>query len=475
MKSEASRFFAAHAWVQGAWATDVLLRVAEDGCWLNVQPGATAAEQAGATRLQGPVLPGLVNAHSHAFQRAIAGLTERRGGGTSDDFWSWRERMYSVANRITPAQLEAIASLLYAELLAGGYTQVCEFHYLHNDLNGAPYADPVEMALALVRAAQRTGIGLTLLPTLYMRSGFAASGLRDEQRRFASTPDSVLRVVEEIERHTLGDSRINSGVALHSLRAVSPAALSELAVAAKQAGLPLHIHIAEQTQEVQDCIGHTGQRPIAWLLDHADIDARWSLVHATHATPAELAALQASGASIVLCPATEANLGDGVFDLPAYAAALGRWSVGSDSQVTRSWPGELRLLEYSQRLHLRQRNVAARVGGNESSAAALFEAALAGGQQASGQTLGGIAPGNRADFVTLDPDAPALLGVPPELLLDALVFSSPGTAFGEVFVAGRRVVANGRFGGPQQDAVLWPKLAGDFGRAMRALWADAGA
>jgi formimidoylglutamate deiminase len=473
MKSEACRFFAAQAWVQGAWASDVLLRVAGDGSWLSVQPGATAAEQAGAIPLAGPVLPGLVNAHSHAFQRAIAGLTERRGGGTSDDFWSWRERMYSAANRITPAQLEAIASLLYAELLAGGYTHVCEFHYLHNDLNGAPYADPAEMALALVRAARRTGIGLTLLPTLYMRSGFAASGLRDEQRRFASTPDSVLRVVEAIERHTQGDSRIHAGVAVHSLRAAGSAALSELAAAAKRASLPLHIHIAEQTQEVADCIDHTGQRPIAWLLDHAEVDARWNLVHATQSTPAELAALQKSGASVVLCPATEANLGDGVFDLPAYAAARGRWSVGSDSQVTRCWPEELRWLEYSQRLHLRQRNVAARVAGHESSAAALFEAALAGGQAASGQALGGIAPGQRADFVTLDLEAPALLGVPPELLLDALVFSSPGAAFGEVFVAGRRVVANGRFGGPQQDAALWPQLAGNFGRAMRELWADA--
>jgi formimidoylglutamate deiminase len=331
------------------------------------------------------------------------------------------------------------------------------------------------MALALVRAAQRTGIGLTLLPTLYMRSGFAASGLRDEQRRFASTPDTVLRVVEEIERHTLGDSRIHTGVALHSLRAVSPAALQALSAAARDGAWPVHIHIAEQTQEVQDCIDHTGQRPIEWLLSHADLDARWSLVHATHASPAELAALQASGASVVLCPATEANLGDGVFDLPAYAAARGRWVVGSDSQVTRSWPEELRLLEYSQRLSLRQRNVAARVGGHESSAAALFEAALAGGRAASGQALGGIVPGNRADFVTLDLEAPALLGVPPELLLDALVFSSPGAAFGEVFVGGRRVVAGGRFGGLQQDTALWPQLAGDFSHAMRTLWDAAGA
>jgi formimidoylglutamate deiminase len=477
MKSEAKKFFAAQAWVQGAWAQDVLLSVADDSSWLSVQPGAAPAEQAGAVRLEGPVLPGLVDAHSHAFQRAIAGLTERRSAGAahaSDDFWSWRERMYSAAGRITPEQLEAIAGVLYAELLAGGYTQVCEFQYLHNDIDGAPYANPAEMALALVRAAQRTGMGLTLLPTLYMRSGFNAGGLRDEQRRFASTPDGVLRVVEEIQRHTVHDARINAGVAVHSLRAASPAALQALASAAKDAGLPIHIHVSEQTQEVQDCIDHTGQRPIEWLLDHAAVDARWNLVHATQATPAELAAVQGSGASIVICPATEANLGDGVFDLPAYAAAGGRWSVGSDSQITRSWPEELRWLEYSQRLSLRQRNIAARASGHESSAAALFEAALGGGGAASGRSLGGIAPGQRADFVTLDSRSPALLGMPAEHVLDALVFSSPGAAFEQVFVAGRCVITGGRFVGPQRDAALWPQLAGDFGRVMGEIWAAPG-
>jgi formimidoylglutamate deiminase len=372
--------------------------------------------------------------------------------------------MYSAANRITPEQLEAIASLLYAELLAGGYTQVCEFHYLHNDIDGAPYANPVEMSLALVRAAQRTGMGLTLLPTLYMRSGFTAAGLREDQRRFASTPDSVMRVVQEIQRHTAGDNRINAGVAIHSLRAASPAALQELASHARQANLPVHIHIAEQTQEVSDCIAHTGQRPIEWLLNHAEVDARWNLVHATHTTPAELLGVAGKGASIVICPATEANLGDGVFDLPGYAAAKGLWSIGSDSHVTRSWPEELRLLEYSQRLTLQQRNIAARILGHESSAAALFEAALAGGHPATGQALGGIAPGQRADFVTLDLQSPALLGVPADYLLDALVFSSPSAAFDEVFVAGKRVLASGPDAGQKR------QLAENFSQAMRELW-----
>ena len=457
MNSEAKKFLAPQAWVQGAWADSVLLEVNADGCWGGVTPGATPAQQAGATRLVGPVLPGVVNAHSHAFQRAIAGLTERRssGAGAADDFWSWRDRMYSAANRITPEQLEAIASQLYAELLSGGYTQVCEFHYLHNAQDGAPYADPAEMALALVRAAQSTGMGLTLLPTLYMRSGFTASGLREDQRRFASTPDSIARVVEAVQAQTKGDAHINVGVAVHSLRAVSPVALRELADYAKNGGLPVHIHIAEQTQEVSDCLAHTQQRPIEWLLNQVEVDARWNLVHATHTTPAELAGVQARGASIVICPATEANLGDGVFDLPGYAAVRGTWSVGSDSHVTRRWSEELRLLEYAQRLTQRKRNVAAQAMGPLSSAAAMLEAALRGGQNATGLALGGIAVGQRADFAVLDLQSPSLLGVPADHVLDALVFSSPDARFDAVYVAGQPVQM-------RNDAGFVP--------AMRALW-----
>ena len=486
MKSEAvldvGRFFAEQAWVNNGWAKNVVLTVAADGAWQDIELNTPEQAPAGATRLSGPVLPGIVNAHSHAFQRAIVGLTERRSrtAAASDDFWSWRDRMYSAANRITPNQLEAIASQLYAELLAGGYTQVCEFQYLHNDMGGAPYADPSEMALALVRAAQKTGIGLTLLPTLYMRSGFKATGphqLRKDQLRFASTPDSVMRVVEAVQRQTAQapqtpqtSARINCGVAMHSLRAASPAALVELAAAAKSAGLPVHIHIAEQTQEVADCISETGQRPIEWLMSQLNVDASWNLVHATHATPAELQAVQASGGAIVICPATEANLGDGVFDLPNYAAAGGNWSIGSDSHVTRSWPEELRLLEYSQRLTLRQRNIAARVLGHESSAAALFEAALQGGAAACGQPSGGLQVGQRADFVTLDIDSPALLGVPADHLLDALVFSSPAAVFADVFVAGERVSGGRLVGENAAGKAELSEITAGFRLAMRALW-----
>ncbi len=460
-----TQYFAPLAWVGGQWSRDVLLSVCPDGKWHDVQADAPPAARLEAMHLSGPVIPGLVNAHSHAFQRAIAGLTERRGtnvpGAGTDDFWSWRDRMYSAANRITPQQLEAIATQLYGEMLAGGYTQVCEFHYLHNGLDGRPYADPLEMSLALVRAAQRAGIGLTVLPTLYMRSGFGASGLREDQRRFASTPESILRLAEGVRREAGPDVLANSGVALHSLRAVDEGALNEVASAAAHAGMAVHIHIAEQTQEVDDCIARTGQRPIEWLLEHAPVNARWNLVHATHTTRAELQGVRDAGASIVICPTTEANLGDGIFDLPGYAAVQGRWSIGSDSHVTRCAVEELRMLEYSQRLGLRQRNVATHADGRTATAAALFDGAVASGAAATSLKLGGITPGVRADFAVLDAASPALLGVPDDYLLDALVFSSPAARFTDVYVAGRSVAVR------EPD----PLVAEDFARAMKALWA----
>ncbi|HEX7888948.1 MAG TPA: formimidoylglutamate deiminase [Ramlibacter sp.] len=456
---EGRRWFAPLAWVNGAWARDVLLVAGDDGRWSEVRAGCTAQERQDAQALAGPALPGLVNGHSHAFQRAIAGLTERSAQGR-EDFWSWRDRMYAAALRITPEQLEAIATFLYAELLQAGYTHVCEFHYLHNDVDGKPYADPLEMSLALVRAAQAAGIGLTLLPTLYMRSGFGAKGLREDQRRFASTPASVLRIAEAVRKLAPADGTLTAGIALHSLRAVDPGALQEAAQAAHAAGMPVHIHISEQQQEVDDCLREHGQRPIEWLLQNAKLDARWNLVHATHASREEMDALQRTGASIVLCPSTEANLGDGVFDLPHWLALRGAWSIGSDSHVTRRWTEELRLLEYSQRFALRQRNVSARAAGQESTAGVLFERALAGGSAAAGLPLAGLAAGQRADFSVVDTTAYALAGVPSSHLLDALVFSSPDAGCGAMAVGGAS-----------------PSLtveAAQFVKAMHALWLSHG-
>ncbi|MFC5500565.1 formimidoylglutamate deiminase [Caenimonas terrae] len=456
MAADADRFLAPLAWVGGAWARDVLLEVGADGCWRSVTPDAPAASRAGAQPLAGPVLPGLVDAHSHAFQRAIAGLTESSAHG-EDDFWRWRDRMYSVANRITPQQLEAIAAYLYAELLDAGYTEVCEFQYLHNAIGGQPFAQPAEMALALARAAGRVGIGLTLLPTLYMRSGFGAAGLRPDQQRFASTPDSVMRIGEAVD--ALAQPLVHAGVALHSLRAVDRAALTEVAAAAR-GRMPVHIHIAEQQQEVAACVAQHGRCPVEWLLEHVELDAHWNLVHATQTSSGELAGVHSAGASIVICPATEANLGDGVFDLPDWLGRQGSWSIGSDSHVTRSWQEELRLLEYSQRLALRRRNIAARSGSRESSAAVLFDGALAGGSAAAGRPLGGLRAGERADFMVIDREAPALLGVPDAQLLDALVFSTPHAGLRQVHVAGR----------PVRTLADRPELASAMRAAMQALW-----
>jgi formimidoylglutamate deiminase len=456
MPAEARRFFAPAAWVDGSWARDVVLTVGTDGHWSEIAADAPLQARAGAQSLAGPILPGLVNAHGHAFQRAIAGLTERTEGG-DDDFWRWRDRMYRVAHRVAPGQLESIAAFVYGELLRAGYTQICEFHYLHNDVDGRAYASASEMASALVRAAHRVGVGLTLLPALYMRSGFGANGLREDQRRFACTPASILRIVQDVSRQCGDASLVTLGIALHSLRAVDEGAMHEV-VAGVPNAMPIHIHVAEQQREVDDCVERHGLRPVEWLLDKMPLDSRWNLVHATHCTHAELQGLRNTGASIVLCPSTEANLGDGIFELRDWMRQGGSWAIGSDSHVTRDWCEELRLLEYSQRLSLRQRNVAARAGHHESSASALFQGALAGGSAAAGVSLRGLAPGQRADFMMLDVSACALAGIPPDHLLDALIFSSPAALPAQVFVAGNAV--------REPD----PSMRASFVRAMGELW-----
>jgi len=415
------RLHAPHAWVDGRWQAEVLLEVAADGTWAAVTPGVTTPPP-GTQRLSGPVLPGLVNAHSHAFQRAFAGLTERREGA-HDDFWSWRDRMYGVALRITPEELKAVATTLYREMRAGGYTQVCEFHYLHHRPDGQPYDNRLAMSRALAEAAQEAGIGLTLLPVLYERAGFTQPRLRDDQRRFATTADEVLAMRDEIRGWRLPG--VDAGVALHSLRAASTEAIARLVKGCEGDPGPIHIHIAEQTGEVDDCLRSTGQRPIEWLCKHAPLDARWHLVHATHATPHEIEAVARSGAGVVVCPTTEANLGDGLFDLPRWLAAGVPLSVGSDSHVSRQWPRELQLLEYGQRLVQRRRNVAAAPEqGEPSTAQRLFQAMLEGGGRAAGWRQVGLTPYARADVVVIDRQQDALGGVPMDHLLDALVFAT---------------------------------------------------
>ncbi len=435
--AEANRLLhAPHAWVNGRWQAGVLLEVAPDGTWAGVTAGVAAPPPA-ARVLGGPVLPGLVDAHSHAFQRAFAGQAERREG-VHDDFWSWRDRMYGVALRITPEELRAIATTLYRELLAGGYTHVCEFHYLHHAPDGRPYAPAWAMARALAQAAQDSGIGLTLLPVLYERAGFSQPALRPDQRRFATTVDDVIAMRDAVRAWRL--PRVDAGVAIHSLRAARPESIAELARRCADDPGPIHLHVAEQTGEVQECLAATGKRPIEWLCAHVPLDARWQLVHATHAAPEEIEAVARAGAGVVVCPTTEANLGDGIFDLPRWLDGGVPLSIGSDSHVSRQWPRELQLLEYGQRLTRRQRNVAAAPElGEASTAQRLFQAALRGGAAAAGESRRGLTVGARADCLVLDAGTDALAGVPMDGLLDTLVFATDLPAFSEVWVGGQRV------------------------------------
>lgn len=413
------------AWLGGHWVERVLFEVGADGRWHHIEPDVPAPD--GVERLDGPVLPPLVNAHSHAFQRAFVGLAERRDGDT-DDFWTWRDRMYQIALRVTPDQLRAIATHLYCELLDGGYTHVCEFHYLHHDRDGSRYAEPWAMASSLADAARAAGIGLTLLPVLYERAGFGQPELRPDQRRFATSVADVLAC-----RDAVCGGQVLPGVAIHSLRAATAESLHALADAADG---PLHIHVAEQTAEVADCLAATGLRPVEWLARHAPLDARWELVHATHVTSAEVEAVATAGAGVVLCPTTEANLGDGLTDLPGWLAAGTRLSVGTDSHVVRNLSEELRLLELGQRLTRRARNVAAAPGRQSATAARLFDQVLAGGARAAGLERFGFEPGARADLLVLDLDDPAFAGVPTSHLLDALVFAAPARMTARVLVAG---------------------------------------
>ncbi|HJR14980.1 MAG TPA: formimidoylglutamate deiminase [Rhodanobacteraceae bacterium] len=380
------------------------------------------------------VLPGIPNLHSHAFQRAMAGLAEQRGPG-DDSFWTWRETMYAFASRIGPDELRAIAAQLYVEMLKAGYTQVCEFHYLHDAPDGRPYADPAAMSRAIIEAAREAGIGLTLLPVLYMTGGFDGRPLSDRQRRFGLSVDAYLELVESLI--ALESEGVRIGVALHSLRAVPEAAMREVLAAPLACGRVVHIHIAEQIGEVQDCLSLRGTRPVQWLFDHADVDERWCLVHATHLDNAEMRAIATSGAVAGLCPTTEANLGDGLFPLANYLDADGALGIGSDSHISVSTVEELRWLEYGQRLLTRHRNIAARAPG-ASVGEALWGAALQGGRRAAG-----IAD-DCADFIVLDDASPLLAARDERSVIDAFLFAGNTPLVRDVMAGGKWVVRDFR-------------------------------
>ena len=384
------------------------------------------------------IVPALSNLHSHAFQRGMAGLAETRGSMT-DDFWSWRETMYRFASRMNPAQLEAVAGLCYAEMLEAGFGRVGEFHYLHRDVNGRAFADIGEMAGRIAAAASRTGIALTLLPVFYAHASFGGQPPREQQARFVLRLGEYQRLLERCRKIVDALPRSIVGVAPHSLRAVTPAELQEVVTMGGDA--PVHIHIAEQTHEVRDCIAWSGARPVRWLLDHAPVDNRWCLVHATHVDEAEIAGMAKAGATAGLCPITEANLGDGIFPVRGFIDAGGYFGIGTDSNVHISLAAELSLLEYSQRFSSRVRNV---VGLKEhSTGRALFERSLVGGGRALGMPDTGLVQGAAADMVSLAVQDPALICRTGDALLDSWIFASPRGVVDCVWVGGRKLVEGG--------------------------------
>ena len=431
----ASTLWFSRALLPQGWAGDVRITVA-DGLITAVETGV--AQSAGQID-QGAVLPGLSNVHSHAFQRAMAGLTEERGPSEGDDFWSWRALMYRFLDRGGPEEIEAITALAFAEILEGGFTRVGEFHYLHHDPEGGAYADPAEIAVRVVAAADQTGIGLTLLPVFYAHAGFGGQPPVRGQRRFVNDIDAFARLMEQSRRAVAGLPDPVVGVAPHSLRAVTPEELA--AVIPMAADGPVHIHAAEQTQEVQDCLDWSGARPVEWLLDNASVDHRWCLIHATHLTADETAHFAASGGVAGLCPVTEANLGDGVFPAVEFLKAGGTFGLGTDSNVLIGVADELRALEYSQRLTHRGRSMLALDA--PSTAGSLYRRALAGGAQATGGATG-IAVGQSADLVVLETDDIAYAGRTDDALLDSMVFAGPRRPIRTVWRRGRAVVVDGR-------------------------------
>ncbi|MGF6878950.1 formimidoylglutamate deiminase [Paraburkholderia sp. MM5477-R1] len=433
--------FAADAYLPEGWRRNVLLEWDAHGTLSAVttdQPEAPA----GVPKAAGPLMPGMPNLHSHAFQRAMAGLTEFRANAT-DNFWSWRDLMYRFAARITPEGLASVAQWLYIEMLKAGYTSVCEFHYVHHAQDGQRYANQAELAQRVVDAASASGIGITMLPVLYQYSGFGARAPRDDQRRFINTPESLLDLLGTLRAVRPEHAALRYGVAPHSLRAVSEASLRTL-LGGIDASVPVHIHIAEQTAEVDACLETEGTRPVQWLLDRFDVDSRWCLVHATHVDANETLALAKSGAVAGLCLTTEANLGDGIFPAQDYLDAHGRIGVGSDSHVGVDWRAELRLLEYGQRLTRRQRNVLASAQAPHV-ADRLYAAALDGGARATGRAVGALQPGHRADWLVLDADHTSIAGHQREAWLSGVVFCEHGdTPIRDVYAGGVKVVDDRR-------------------------------
>ena len=430
------------AYLPSDWASDVVIHVDAAGDISDIE---TSTRSDDAERMSGVALPGVPNVHSHAHQRAMAGLAERSGPGP-DSFWTWREVMYGFLDKMGPEDLEAVAAQLYVEMLKSGFTSVGEFQYLHNQPDGTPYDRAGEMSLRTVAAASDAGIGITSLPTLYAYGGFGGAEATGRQNRFFNDADSFLAIVESLQQGADGDANQSVGISPHSLRAVTADLLQEVVTGldAMAPGAPIHIHVAEQTKEVDDCVAwSSGARPVEYLLDHFPVSDRWCLIHATHMTRDETSAVARSGAVVGLCPTTEANLGDGLFPAPDYLREGGRIAIGSDSHISISPVEDLRVLEYGQRLIHRARNVLAD-GPDVSTGRSLLDRVLSGGARCLGRRIGRLEPGARADVIVLDTSSPLLFGRQGDALIDSWIFSGNQPCVSDVFVGGRHVVQDGR-------------------------------
>lgn len=434
------------ALLPSGWHDDVVIYLDEAGFIVEV---GTSQRPRDVTRLEGIAVPGIANVHSHAHQRAMAGLAER-SGPAADTFWTWREAMYGFALAMAPEDLEAVAAQLYVEALKSGFTAIGEFQYLHHQPDGRPYDEPAEMSLRCLAAADRAGIAMTMLPTLYAHGNFGGKEPGDGQRRFINSADSFLPIMDALGPEIGKAPMRQLGISPHSLRAVTTDMLRAV-LSGLDAEMPIHIHVAEQIREVEDCLAWCARRPVEYLLDSFDVSQHWCAIHATHMTEDETVSLARSGAVAGLCPMTEANLGDGIFPAATFLDAGGTIAIGSDSQITVSPADDLRQLEYSQRLAHRARNVLAGAP-HRSTGTRLLEAVARGGAQALRQPIGAIAPGKRCDIVVLDPDHPALIGRARDEAVDSWVFSGGAPCVKDVIVGGDPVVMDHRH--TREDEVL---------------------
>jgi len=433
------KLYAENILIGSQWQTDKTLLINSDGFIDAIDDG----KDPNATILRGSVIPGMVNCHSHAFQRAFAGYCEYRGD-SADSFWSWRDIMYRFVAKISPEDAYHIANFVFVEMLKAGYTSVAEFHYLHHQANGAHYDDPAEMSHQIINAATSSGIGLTHLPVLYSYAGFGEKKPAKAQARFIHSTEDYLELVSCLNREYSAQKNFNLGIAPHSLRAVSDSQLNEIIpfIRGLNNQTPIHIHIAEQLQEVDDCVAHFGKRPIEWLLDNFQVDENWCLIHATHLSDSEIRSLANSGVVIGICPTTEANLGDGIFPASEYLNHGGKFAIGSDSHIAINIADELRTLEYGQRLTRHQRAVL--TDKNCSSVGQyLYCKAAEDGAKAIGQNVGSIKVGKKADLVILDNDHPSLFNKSKSFILDAAIFACNQLPVKDVFVAGVQVINDG--------------------------------